>query len=470
MAKSKLITALKSLTAKELSLTKKHIKSKFGESRPELVKLFSVILQQIEQDQIDKIRTWNKVFKKGTDFNDTKWRTLLMVLNNEIVNLIKQEYLENDGQASLTLIELISYHKRNLPKHFDSSWLKIQSIENKARHTNDFYILCKAYEAKHNKDMETQRKNVSFEHLDKSNYYNELFYITQKFKLICNSYAQQISSSTNFEVSEDFLDHSYELYADDHPIIKLFVAIIKLNRQIDNYSFTYVKSIFFEFYSELHKEENLSFLSLLINYCIDKKINKGDTTFFQELFSLYKFGIDKRILFKGNLLHHMHYKNVITVGLFTKEYEWTEDFIERHTNDLPKTDRDNAYNFNMAKVLFSQKKYRKVIELLHTVEYNNIQYTLSSKLIQLKTYYELQEIQALEALIESLRLLLTRSTKISTEFKKQYLDLLKYLKRLMLLNPYDKDKLNKLYVTLKEKRTIPDKAWIVSKLEEKISK
>ena len=66
MAKSKLITALKSLTAKELSLTKKHIKSKFGESRPELVKLFSVILQQIEQDQIDKIRTWNKVFKKGT--------------------------------------------------------------------------------------------------------------------------------------------------------------------------------------------------------------------------------------------------------------------------------------------------------------------------------------------------------------------------------------------------------------------
>ena len=40
----------------------------------------------------------------------------------------------------------------------------------------------------------------------------------------------------------------------------------------------------------------------------------------------------------------------------------------------------------------------------------------------------------------------------------------------MFLNPYDKDKLIKLYDSLKETKTIPDKAWIISKLEEKMSK
>ena len=120
MAKSKLITAIKSLTAKEISVSKKNIKAKYSSSRPELIKLFEACLLQIDQDQFDKLKAWKKVYKNHVPFNDTKWRAMLMILNSEVVNLIMEQYLLNNGLALHNLIELSSYHKRNLPKFFSS--------------------------------------------------------------------------------------------------------------------------------------------------------------------------------------------------------------------------------------------------------------------------------------------------------------------------------------------------------------
>ena len=207
-----------------------------------------------------------------------------------------------------------------------------------------------------------------------------------------------------------------------------------------------------------------------MNYCIDSKINKGQLEYFHNLFHLYKLGIQEEILFDNEALNPMHYKNIITVGLNTQNYAWTKSFIEKYTKRIPSKDQENAYNFNMAKVLFQQEAYTEVIQLLHTVEYDNIQYKLGTKLILVKTYYELNELQALEALIESFRVLLVRTTKIPKDLKNQYIEFLRILKKLTYLNTYDKEEFLKLQEQINEKKQIVGKKWILEKLAMKNKK
>ena len=262
----------------------------------------------------------------------------------------------------------------------------------------------------------------------------------------------------------------FKEYGDQIPLINLYGSILFLFRNKENLTLGSCQDLFINAVENIHKEESLNILTLLMNYCIDSKINKGQLEYFHNLFHLYKLGIQEEILFDNEALNPMHYKNIITVGLNTQNYDWTKSFIEKYTKRIPSKDQDNAYNFNMAKVLFQQEAYSEVIQLLHTVEYDNIQYKLGTKLILVKTYYELNELQALEALIESFRVLLVRTTKISKDLKNQYIEFLRILKKLTYLNTYDKEEFLKLQEQINEKKQIVGKKWILEKLAMKNKK
>ena len=69
----------------------------------------------------------------------------------------------------------------------------------------------------------------------------------------------------------------------------------------------------------------------LKNYCIDTKINNGKSEYFQELFDIFKTLLEKEINFVDGMLDPRDYKNIITVGLHIKEFDWTENFIQNYT-------------------------------------------------------------------------------------------------------------------------------------------
>ena len=143
-----------------------------------------------------------------------------------------------------------------------------------------------------------------------------------------------------------------------------------------------------------------------------------------------------------------------------KEYQWVENFIQIHTKSLPKEKRDNALTYNLAKVYFSQKKYNQVIEQLREVEYKNHVYALGGKLILLKTYYELQEYIALDSLIDSFRIYIRRNKIISREVKQQYLNMLRFVKKLSSTIPGDKKALEKIRAQIDKCKALAGKKWL----------
>ena len=156
----------------------------------------------------------------------------------------------------------------------------------------------------------------------------------------------------------------------------------------------------------------------------------------------------------------------MTIGLRNKDFKWTDSFIEEYIRSLPKKEQDNAYTFNRARHYFATKKYDKVLQLLQSVEYNDIFYLLDSKTTLMKTYYELGEYQPLQSLKESFRILLRRKKLISEQNQVNYGNFARFTMKLFRADVKNKTQMANLKKAIEGASNIADKAWILEKYAE----
>ncbi|MEY4926674.1 MAG: hypothetical protein RI894_1110, partial [Bacteroidota bacterium] len=152
------------------------------------------------------------------------------------------------------------------------------------------------------------------------------------------------------------------------------------------------------------------------------------------------------------------------VGLRLEKYDWVEQFLYKYNELLPDDFRENALTYNLAKLQFAKKNYTQVIQLLQTVEYQDIFYSLDSRTTLLKTYYTLDEYEALEANMESFRIYLLRNNVISNFTKKQYQNFIRWLRKII-QTPATKKAYSILREKIEETIVIADKKWLLQQIE-----
>jgi len=84
----------------------------------------------------------------------------------------------------------------------------------------------------------------------------------------------------------------------------------------------------------------------------------------------------------------------------------------------------------------------------------------------LKTYYELDELDAFESLADSFKVYLRRKKNLSDSHRRNYLNLVKYVQKLYQMIPEDQIALQKLQSKIKQAKHLADKNWILLKLNE----
>lgn len=199
----------------------------------------------------------------------------------------------------------------------------------------------------------------------------------------------------------------------------------------------------------------------LINYCI-AQINLGDVNFYKEIFEIYQLGLQQKLLIQQKTISPWDFKNIVTVALHQKEIDWAENFIKNYSSYLPKEESENAYNYNLARVFFIQKKYSDSLRLSQQVAYTDIFYQLDIKLMQAKTLYELNELDTLNDLISSFRKMINRKQRLSTNYQIIYRQFLLYLQKL--LNVNKKKEVPVIIKELNADTQVPDKTWLTEKL------
>lgn len=200
------------------------------------------------------------------------------------------------------------------------------------------------------------------------------------------------------------------------------------------------------------------------NYCA-RQINSGNVGYLREVFELYQTLLESGIMLQGGELSQWDYKNIVSVGLRLEDFDWVERFIEEYRHRINSEEQENAYRYNKALYHYHLGAFGTTLELLRTVEFTDVYYHLDTKSLLVKTYYELEEYEALSSLMEAFYTYLRRNQLISDYNKDSYNNFLKMVKRLQRYRFKSSDKQAHLAGYLETLKPVANLSWLQKKLE-----
>ncbi len=478
MPSKKLITLLNTCSRVELKHFRRYLVSPYFNENNELVDLFDLVEavyldagpeKKAPEKPMTKREAWKKL-KKKQPYDDNYLRRICSELTQHGMNFLQLQ--RGKKQVYLPALEqLYILKERKLEKYFHSAAQKvINSLsEDKEVTVTDYYFYQYEVSDLRYRILETYgKKPADFGKLEEADFYLDCFYFLQKLKYLCDilGYRKFVSTDTDIQTIPGFISFLEGSRYIQEPPLQAYLLVLKMLRDEEDEShFRNLRDYVKEQQERFSKEELNTLYIYLKNYCIDSRINKGYSEYLQELFQLFQTLIREEILIADGKLDSQDYKNIITVALYVKAFDWVENFIKTHTDYLPEDNRENALTYNLAKVYFHQKKYPDVIAQLREVEYDDIVYALGSKLMLLKTYYEQDEYLALDSLMDSFRIYLQRNRLISKDVRRQYLNVLRFIRKLANIDPYNQQAIAKVRLKVNECQALADKNWILEKID-----
>lgn len=467
MTSSKLSSLLLSFSKQDIIRFEKFILSPFFNEDQNQVKLFA-LLKQTEGYRKDKKEVWEILFP-GVPYKDIVLRRLISDTIKSAEQFLFQKSIESKSNFETPFI-LSELSTLSLEKHFHSyKKLQRKNIEKQGKRNVSYYEL----EYKINQELHRRKDKISPEQNDLQDLrtaddYLDAFYYAEKLghynALLIYSKVRKIE--LNLSVPEEFLSTVKNSIHFQEPLINIHFHINKLLRG-DNpeHQFELLLELYQKYEHFFEYKEMQNFYLYLQNFCAIQ-INKGEAVYLKRLFEIYKILIERKLLGQSGMKTGV-YKNIITVGLIVEEFDWTENFIQTYTAQLPKDDQVNSLNYNLAKVYFHKKEYEEVIDQLREVEYKNHIYALGGKLLLMRTYFELKESRALDSLIDSFRIYLRRNKLISKNVKQQYMNSLRFTKKLANLAPYDEKGRARVKEQILKCKALAAKQWLLEKIAEK---
>ncbi len=474
MENSKLFSALSYFDKYEQNRLRKYIHSPYFNKNKGLIILFEEITKYHNKVKsgknvkpIENEVLWSKIYpdKKYEDVRFRKLRSDLLKLIEGF--LAQQLFEENPLHQATYLIEAIG--RKKMKKLFESTSKTARKLADLQllKPSNYYY-----YKYQIEKNL-YQVKELEFKRFDKKNLEviaNNLdrFYLAEKLKYHCAILTQKSVNSHNYELLfiDEIIEHIKKYKYEEVPPIAVYYQQYLTLEEVDNETHYFEFKKMLRMHSDIFpKLEAQELYKSALNICI-RNINKGRLTYYKEYFDLYEAILSKELIYVDGVLAPLHFKNIVVIALRLGKYEWTEKFIHEYQHRLPDANRENAVSFNLARLYFYQKRYDDVISLLQTVEYDDITYNLSSKTILIRTYYEIDEIDALDSLLESFRTYLGRQDKIPTQRKQNYLALVKFIRKLSRVIPGEQKSIKKIRAEFESSEGMISKdEWLKEKIE-----
>lgn len=470
MTGSKLLTLLKTFDKYELNRLRKYVESPFFNENDFLVQLYDLLdkFLRSNKETIDQQVIWHKIFPK-TVYNDTKFRRLCSDLNKLAQDFITFEDFKNQPLA------FESYQLRLLnSKGLDKHYLAVERNVNRARknlklrdsmfYYNDAMLEYEkhVYLEKHGV-MRTKKVN-----LGQADFQLDCFFLSLKLKNYCDAinYKNILNIDIKIGMMEKVLEAAKEKSYQAVPAVAIYYQILLTLTDRENEAhFFNLKRLLNENNFRFQQQEMRNMYIFAQNYCI-KKINTGNAAYYRELFEIYKTLIETNIILNKGIIVPWDYKNITSVGLRVGEFKWVEKFVKNYNQHLPKSHQKNALTYNLAILHFYKKDYDEVITLLRDMSYKDVFDALQGRWLLVKTYYELDEFDALDALIDSFRIFLRRNKSISKSYQKMYMNAIKFLQKIMKIPYENKGSGEKLFLQIKACSPIAERSWLLSKLEE----
>lgn len=469
MKNSTIIPVLKTLDKKECREFTKWLASPFFNQRQDVIDLFQYLTtgQHLEEEKfLLKERIYRKLFPKEP-YDDAKFRQTVHFLYKQLEQFIAYKEIESD-EFAYPVAYLKALRKRKVPRVFQNKYnaMKRQGLGSKLLDSTGLKHSFALYDEYSSLLVEIDRtKDI---HLQESISAFDTLFIAEKLKHACLALSHQQVFKTEYE--SKFLEEVITTVEADpqlqtYPAIAVYYygyLIQRKDQDSDEHYFSLKTTL--QQHAEVFSESELRDIYLMsLNYCI-QRMNKGAAPFVREAFEIYQDTFQQAILLENGVLSRRTYLNAILIAIRLKEYDWVEKAIEEYTHYVETDYQASFRDYCEARLAFERQNYSQARKLLIYFDSNDILISLMGKTMLLKIYYEEDEYDALESLLESMKTYLKRK-KVIGYHKDVFQNMLKYTQKLVRINPFDKDKRVTLREEIEKASPLTDRPWLLEQID-----
>ncbi|MBK9743237.1 MAG: hypothetical protein IPO94_09835 [Saprospiraceae bacterium] len=480
MKDRKISIALSSLNIYELNSFIKFVQSPYFNVNQLIAQFTLVISEAIKNGNLPILTpqdVWKQVYN-NEPYNNQKF----LKLNSDLTKLLETFLAQKEFESSESLItnlKLEGAKKRNLENLYSGIISEAERLNKSEYNQSAYYYLTKYLIEKNlfRLKTENEKKNEKFEITSALNIKAitdnlDYFYIADKLRQYCTLLSWK--KMYKIEIEMDNMDYIIQManrppFNSIPPISIYYKMFLTYQDEGNLTNYHELRQLTKTFMHIFPIDEQREIYSTILGYCINK-INKNQSDFFRETFEVYKDGISENILLVDHSISVTTFRNIAIAALRVEEFSWAESFIHDYAKYVDEKYRVNAVEFSLARLEFYRKNYGKVLEHMYKVSYEDVWYNLNTKTLQIASYYELDEFDALESLLQSFKMYIRREKSLSTDRKTHYLHLIKFTSALMKINHRDQQKLLKLKSEIETTQGVVSKPWLIEKVDQLIKK
>lgn len=439
MKNNPLIAQLTTLSRKEMTRFAEFAASPYFNKHRQVLGLASY-LSEIYPDFSERRCNRETIFKRLSPELPHQQAQLAIIFTYTL-RLFEQflivESLSEDGRLEDKTLYFSQLRKRNLTNLLKTDWeasggKRLFEVGDQASKTVTFYE--KKIRIAAEQDAISLRLGRTETHfLEEKQGHLDAFYLMESLRDACER-TQRYRLLKTLPPAFSFLEKMLETLGElpdqnyQNPAVKVYHQLYKLLKGNALQLYPICKATIQENEAYFDREELQNLYNYLQNFCI-QQINNGHEQFLAEVFKLYQLQLDRQLLVVDGVLPEWHFKNIVTTGLRLDERNWVRDFIEKYRTKLADSVAENAYSYNLAVWFYHVGKPNEVLPLLLQVEYTDLRYNLDAKSLLLRTYFDLEEEEALLAHAEAFSQFVKRNKSLTDFQKKGYFNLIRFSQR-----------------------------------------
>lgn len=420
MRQTKLVEVLRTLSTRERTRWRQYVHSDFFNKHAALRTLCDVVLAcapDFSGEGLRKKVVFGQVFGPKEPYNELKINNLISDLYELLLGFLAYTHRASDsaGEQYHSLMALL---ERNLDKQAGAvldKYYKLleQRNDRTAGWHRDAMRFWEAGEMLYSR----QPRRTAGEHLRRQAETLHYAHILEKLRLSIAMLSRNTLAVISPDDAPQWTNDLRELRDDKGltgalPVAEVYFAAQDLLTHPSPETFAALSAVLDARHRQFRKEELNELYQCALNYCI-RRINNGQPEAYADALALYRTLLDRGLLLHNGRLSQWTYKNIATTGLRSGAFDWTENFLIEYRDMLLPTERDNAFAFNLATLYFEKQDFARALRTLQNVEFTDITYHVGAKILQLKSFYLLGELDALQSLLDATGQLLRRNKSLS---------------------------------------------------------
>jgi hypothetical protein len=427
----------------------------------------SRIVQYLFHNEYTNGKDLYKAVFNGKTHNEKQLRNAFYTLNKYVERIIALRYVEEDAAVN-NYILMRHCAQYNLSKEYNGY---LQKLKQKTALPESSNLLFSYLSQKvHLEYLEEKKRQFIQEELIKKDQLLDAYYFKEK---LWNLFEMDVYKNIyHFEYTPNLSEHIQRIDISSFHFAKSSLQFLKLLLMMmeqfeDDNHFQKALKLLEETYENIPAKDLRLYYIAVINYAI-KKFNTGKKEYLKELFRIYTLQIKHDVLLnEKNYLEPYAYKNITTIALQNKEFVWVKNFMEEYSNFLPKEEKENAYQYNLANYYYFTGNYKQCLRLLQTVQFTDVYYNIDARSIILKIYFEEKEWNLLHDHSFAFRAFILRQKEISEHHKKGYLNLIKWTNKLSSA-VFDTKKKKWINDKISAEKNIRELKWLMEQIEKAI--